>query len=195
VKATEFAATPSEAAFRLLGGLREGPWDDEWLLDYRHLAGWLAHARLLRQPAVTRLLERARAKPAESRRAHADALTLREAMYRVFAAEANDAPLDTDDLAVLANAYREALANARLHGSYQQIDWIWETDDPRQALWLPAHAGIELLRSTRLGRLSQCNNCRWLFLDASKNHSRRWCSMGHCGSDAKVRAARARRHP
>jgi len=172
-----------------LGGLREGPWDDEWLLDYRHLVVWLSHARLVPGPAVTRLLDRARAEPAESRRAHAAALILREAMYRVFAAQANHARPATDDLGALANAYREALANARLDGGHQRIDWVWETDDPRQALWLPAHAGIELLRSTRLARLSQCHNCRWLFLDASKNHSRRWCSMETCGN-----AAKARRH-
>jgi predicted RNA-binding Zn ribbon-like protein len=177
-----------------LGGLREGPWDDEWLLDYRHLAVWLSHARLLPDQAVTRLLDRARAEPAESRRAHADALTMREAMYRVFAAQANRAQPATEDLAVLADAYREALVSARLDGGHQGVDWIWEAYDPRRALWLPAHAGIELLRSTRVARLSQCHNCRWLFLDASKNHSRRWCSMAHCGSDAKVHAARARRH-
>lgn len=176
-----------------LGGLREGPWDDEWLLDYRHLAVWLSHAGLLPDPAVTQLLDRARGEPAEGRRAYADALMLREAMYRVFAAQANGGSLAREDLTVIAGAYREALASARLYGRHQRVDWIWDGDDPRQALWLPAHAGIELLRSTRLARLSQCHNCRWLFLDASKNHSRRWCSMAHCGSAAKVRAARARR--
>ena len=177
-----------------LGGLREGPWDDEWLLDPRHLVVWLSHAGLVSDPAVARLLERARARPAESRSAHAAALTLREAMYGVFTAQLNHGRPATDDLAVLADAYREALANARLDGDHRRVDWIWETDDPRLALWLAADAGIDLLRSTRLARLSQCHNCRWLFLDASKNHSRRWCSMAHCGSDAKVRAARARRH-
>jgi predicted RNA-binding Zn ribbon-like protein len=125
---------------------------------------------------------------------HADALRLREASYRVFAAHARHAEAPVEDLAVLAGAYREALANARLAATAHRIDWTWEDHDLRQALWQPAHAAIELLRSERLGRLSQCRNCRWLFLDASKNRSRRWCSMAHCGSDAKVRAARARRH-
>ncbi|MCK4450409.1 MAG: CGNR zinc finger domain-containing protein, partial [Anaerolineae bacterium] len=29
--------------------------------------------------------------------------------------------------------------------------------------------------------------CDWLFVDASKNHSRRWCSMNMCGSRVKAR--------
>jgi predicted RNA-binding Zn ribbon-like protein len=177
-----------------LGGIRQGPWDDEWLLDYRDLPAWLSHAGLLPESAVTQLLDRAVADRAEARRAHTDALMLREAMYRVFAAQARHVHPPVEDLAMLANAYREALGNARLAAARDHTDWTWEGDDPRRALWQPAHAAIDLLRSERLERLRQCRNCRWLFLDASKNRSRRWCSMAHCGSDAKVRAARVRRH-
>jgi predicted RNA-binding Zn ribbon-like protein len=84
-------------------------------------------------------------------------------------------------------------AHNRLTAARDGTDWTWEGDDLRRALWQPAHAAIDLLRSERLERLTQCRNCRWLFLHASKNRSRRWCSMAHCGSDAKVRAARVRR--
>jgi predicted RNA-binding Zn ribbon-like protein len=33
----------------------------------------------------------------------------------------------------------------------------------------------------------------WLFIDTSKNRTRRWCSMSDCGNRAKVRRFRARR--
>jgi len=44
-------------------------------------------------------------------------------------------------------------------------------------------------------RLKACPNggCRWLFFDHSRNGSRTWCSMGMCGSRAKMRAYRSRR--
>jgi predicted RNA-binding Zn ribbon-like protein len=178
-----------------LGGVREGPWDDEWLPDYGHLAAWSRHAGLLTEATVARLLERAAAEPHHARLAHRDAVALREAAYRVFAAHAHGAPAAVGDLAALAAPYREALANARLVPRQQRNDWAWDADeDLRRPLWPVAHATVELLRSERLGRLRQCGHCRWLFLDASKNRSRRWCSMAHCGSDAKVRRARARRH-
>ena len=44
-------------------------------------------------------------------------------------------------------------------------------------------------------RLKTCGNkddCRWVFFDRSKNHSRVWCDMTTCGAEAKSRAFRAR---
>jgi predicted RNA-binding Zn ribbon-like protein len=179
-----------------LGGARDGPWDDEWLLDYGHLAAWSRHAGLMAEPPVDLLLERAAAEPDQAARAHRAALTLREAMYRAFAAHAGGVPAAAEDLAAVAAAYHQGLGYARLVPGQRRNDWTWDAheDDLRRPLWPVAHAAIELLRSERLERLRQCGHCRWLFLDASKNHSRRWCSMAHCGSDAKVRRARARRH-
>jgi predicted RNA-binding Zn ribbon-like protein len=45
------------------------------------------------------------------------------------------------------------------------------------------------------GRMKACkaDDCRWAFLDTSKNRSRAWCSMDSCGNRAKVHAYR-RRH-
>jgi predicted RNA-binding Zn ribbon-like protein len=38
--------------------------------------------------------------------------------------------------------------------------------------------------------------CTWLFLDRSRSHRRRWCSMTSCGNREKVRRfyARKRKH-
>jgi len=49
-----------------------------------------------------------------------------------------------------------------------------------------------LTSSQRLNQVRQCrgDNCGWLFVDGSKNHSRRWCDMRDCGNRAKVRRHR-----
>jgi len=36
------------------------------------------------------------------------------------------------------------------------------------------------------------DDCAWVFLDTSKNHSRRWCDMKACGNRAKARRFNAR---
>ncbi|MGH7701051.1 MAG: CGNR zinc finger domain-containing protein [Gemmatimonadales bacterium] len=41
--------------------------------------------------------------------------------------------------------------------------------------------------------MKSCPSCGWFFLDASKNRSRRWCSMATCGSSAKARRYYRRR--
>ncbi|MFC4554897.1 CGNR zinc finger domain-containing protein [Georgenia faecalis] len=44
-------------------------------------------------------------------------------------------------------------------------------------------------------RLKACGNpaCQWVFYDASRNRSGRWCAMGECGDVIKARAYRQRR--
>jgi predicted RNA-binding Zn ribbon-like protein len=51
------------------------------------------------------------------------------------------------------------------------------------------------LRATgEWSRLKTCalDSCRWVFFDASRNRSGRWCSMQGCGNKAKTAAYRAR---
>jgi predicted RNA-binding Zn ribbon-like protein len=45
----------------------------------------------------------------------------------------------------------------------------------------------------RWKRFKACGQCGWVFFDASKNRSRRWCDMASCGSVVKSRSYRARR--
>lgn len=60
-----------------------------------------------------------------------------------------------------------------------------------------ADAAVDLLRTVDLRRLQVCpiadGGCGWLFLDRSRNGSRRWCAMADCGSQAKARRLTARR--
>lgn len=64
-------------------------------------------------------------------------------------------------------------------------------------LWPVALSATGLLTSGNLERVKECpvgeGGCVWLFYDASKNKSRRWCSMADCGSRAKMRRMYARR--
>ena len=58
-------------------------------------------------------------------------------------------------------------------------------------------AAVELLRTVELRQLRACpveeGGCGWLFLDRSRNGSRRWCAMEDCGTRAKIRKLGERR--
>lgn len=60
-----------------------------------------------------------------------------------------------------------------------------------------ADAAVQLLRTVDLTRLSRCppgaGGCGWLFLDRSRNRSRRWCRMADCGAEVKARQLTERR--
>jgi predicted RNA-binding Zn ribbon-like protein len=77
------------------------------------------------------------------------------------------------------------VAGARLVPGYALA---WDDD----VLAPIAVAAVDLLRSGPLDRISVCDACPWLFLDTSRNHSRRWCSMEDCGARAKMRRYRAK---
>ncbi|MFE9333811.1 CGNR zinc finger domain-containing protein [Streptomyces sp. NPDC006925] len=59
----------------------------------------------------------------------------------------------------------------------------------RRALAELAIAWCELALTGEAARLKRCSEhtCAWVFWDASKNRSRRWCSMRVCGNRAKAR--------
>jgi predicted RNA-binding Zn ribbon-like protein len=54
---------------------------------------------------------------------------------------------------------------------------------------------IDLIRTDQLSRLKSCagEGCDFVFVDLSRNRSRRFCSDGGCGNRAHVAAYRKRR--
>ncbi|RAQ16619.1 hypothetical protein DPR02_02605 [Burkholderia cepacia] len=120
----------------------------------------------------------------------ARALALREALYRLFRAQAEQREPHADDLALLGGFLAEAaprVALARIDGAYA---WrIGGAGATLAALLSPVlWSAIDLLGGARLAKVKRCANdaCQWLFIDDSKNGSRRWCSMSSCGNRAKA---------
>jgi predicted RNA-binding Zn ribbon-like protein len=61
-------------------------------------------------------------------------------------------------------------------------------------LWPVARSAADLLTSQEQSRVRECaaSDCGWLFLDLSRNRSRRWCDMETCGNRTKARRHYAR---
>ena len=120
----------------------------------------------------------------------AAACALRASIRAVFAAVATGEPPPPDPLDTLLTAHASAIAAGRLTPG-EPYAWEWERPDLR---WPVAVAAVDLLRSPdRLARVKRCAQCSWLFLDRSRNGSRRWCLMGECGAQVKMRRYRAAR--
>jgi predicted RNA-binding Zn ribbon-like protein len=170
-------------------------WDT--LAGYADLVNWGWHAWVLTDAERDHLLAAGEAQPADASSVFAQAIDLREAIYRVFLAIANGAAPAPTDLATIKHAHLTALGHARLAPRDDCYDWVWDQEATLdRMLWPIATSAVELLTSDRLDRVKQCpgcDDCGWLFLDVSKNATRRWCSMEGCGSRAKMRRQYARR--
>jgi predicted RNA-binding Zn ribbon-like protein len=169
----------------------------EYLARYGDLVAWGQHAQILAGKEAEALLHDAACRPTAAHAELEHALQLRETIYRVFSAVAGDREPETTDLATLNTALRETLARLEVHPSPGGFQWRWVADegDLDRILWPIVRSAADLLTSEDLGRVRECarEGCDWLFVDLSKNHSRRWCSMAMCGSRVKSRRYYQRR--
>jgi len=163
----------------------------EVLTDYGRLAELIGEAGWL---ADTAGLERAAAAdPVAAERALARAVALRETLFRLFSAVAAGEPADEVDRQSLNDAMAEALPHVRLD---RELKGIW--DDPTALdlpRWQAAASAGRLLTVEDLSRVKQCpgERCGWVFIDDSRNRSRRWCEPNQCGNRERVRAYYYRR--
>jgi predicted RNA-binding Zn ribbon-like protein len=163
----------------------------EYLHTYGDLVAWSRHAGLLSESEAQRLVDEAERRPAEAAQVLARALALREAIYRIFSAVVADSTPAAADLAILNDTLGETMARLQVIPDGQRFIWSWYADvtalDPM--LWPVVRSAGELLTSPELKQVRECDGetCSWLFLDTSKNHSRRWCDMRDCGNRAKAR--------
>jgi predicted RNA-binding Zn ribbon-like protein len=160
------------------------PTDD--LANSEDLLRWMARMERLPPTMIDRFDARWRERPGDAAAGFKNAIALREALFRCFAATAvGELPSD-EDMATL-NA---ALATAPLRQRVRLGGWeIGQPDPSASALLAPTlWSAADLLVGTRHQRVHQCANpeCGWLFLDNSKSGNRRWCSMNACGNRAKA---------
>lgn len=115
----------------------------------------------------------------------ADAVLLRDAVYRVFAAVASGNRPGARDVAQVNRLAAEGLGTASLVGDGTAYTIGWNGGGPRRVLWAVADSAVELVRHGPLDRVGECPSCGWVFLDTSRNGRRRWCSMAMCGGAVK----------
>lgn len=167
----------------------------ERLLSYDALLRWAALAGVLTTREANSLSRSASAAPAKASAVLKRALTVREAMYRVFKAALEDWTPRSEDLAALNRELQIARTHERLVAS-ARLRWEWDrTMALDRMLWPVVRSAGELLTSADLERVGQCpgDECGWLFLDTSRSRRRQWCDMAECGNVAKVRRFRQKR--
>lgn len=164
-------------------GPRHGPADTEWLSSYEDFAAWSRHADVGHpSPAPSETAPRPAAIAALAR-----VLACRDDMHEIFLALGNGSAPPDPALRRLHLAYVEALAQGQLAGGTEGCAWTWDPgSDLLAPLWPIVAAAVELLTHGTTGLIKPCRACRFLFIDHSKNGSRRWCSMDDCGKAAKI---------
>ena len=153
------------------------------------LLAWLDSAKVLPARAIADLRKRFDTRPADGTAALREAIEIREAIYRLLHAAASGSPPPADDLRRFNRALLEAAPRESLERANGGFGWRIEVTPTAAGMLTPAlWSAADVLAGPERARLRECANerCLWLFLDDSKNGTRRWCSMQSCGNRAKA---------
>lgn len=124
---------------------------------------------------------------------------IREATYSLLSARLTDSQsLQGSEFEQLMLRWAAAAARSALvPGGDAVAELVVGTAPARMIPDRLVAAAVELLRTVELRQLRACpiadGGCGWLFLDRSRNGSRRWCSMEDCGTRVKIRKLSERR--
>lgn len=127
-------------------------------------------------------------------RAPVELRRFRELLGRILRAEAGGIGAAEKDLREFNRVLVGAAERRGIVPAVRGYGWGWLSDPGRiraelfPVLWSAAG----LLTGEDRHRLKLCDGCGLLFLDQSRNRSRRWCDMGGCGNRAKQRRYRDR---
>jgi predicted RNA-binding Zn ribbon-like protein len=175
----------------------------EYLGSYEDLLAWGRQAGLLAPEETEALSGRAATHPEEARGTLSRAVALREAVHRVLSAAIAGESQDESDLSALNRELSRALSRLRVVPAASDVYvWAWDRGGEdgggpplERPLWPVVRSAAELLTSPKLGRVKVCGGegCGWIFLDESRNASRRWCESRDCGNRERVRQYLARK--
>lgn len=162
--------------------------EHDYLVTYSDLVDWAGKVEILSVQQVRTLKQRATQDVKKAGEALEKGRTVREIIHRVFSAMARRSKPQEDDLNAITHLYEEAVAKGRFVKMKDHYEMDWRSDETFGALlWCITASAEKLLVSSELSQVKECPSCGWLFLDTSKNQSRRWCSMSTCGARDKMR--------
>lgn len=162
----------------------------EYLQTYRDLIDWSRHAGTISDQEAKSLSQTATTQASDGATHLTKAIKLRETIHRIFASIAHGHPAPAEDLAVFNRYLAETLQFSRIIQKESGYAWNTKIDPAILASILNplVRSAVDLLVSKAVKRVKRCGDpaCGWLFLDTSRNNSRRWCDMRDCGNRAKA---------
>lgn len=161
----------------------------EYLESYKDLITWCRHVELLSESRLAGLEEMVNQNPGRARKAFSEVIETREMLYRFFSSVAAGQPVAERDM----KAFNRQLSKTLVNLEFREVDgklkpgWKTGESDFSEPLWRIMKSAYELLTEEETERIKECEACGWIFLDQSKNKSRRWCNMQTCGSIHKAK--------
>lgn len=162
----------------------------EWLNDFSDLILWSRHVGLLEDKNTQALSIKASQLPDKAKQIYKKAIELREILFHIFSSLAIEKKPENYHLSIFNCFLVGAMGKSCVVSSQGGFTWSFCPDpDSMDFILNPIiKSAADLLVSSNLKRVKICaeKSCGWLFIDMSRNYSRRWCNMKDCGNRAKA---------
>jgi predicted RNA-binding Zn ribbon-like protein len=178
-----------------VSGMRGAENPRDRLAAYADVVYWAEQVGLIDGREAARLYALSERHPHRAAAAHQEAIRRREALHDVVLSAIDGRKTPLAALEVVNGWIADALSRRRFRARAPgKFEMTLEDDGDLLAFLRPvALDAADLLESeVGSGLVGVCaerelGRCAWLFLDTSRNHSRRFCSMRDCGNRAKQR--------
>jgi predicted RNA-binding Zn ribbon-like protein len=166
---------------------------EELISDYNDLIRFIVQSGFVSTARARKLVRSVPDKKAEEivRTVH----ELREAAANLLYAAVDKTKPQASALERLEDFFKEAGRHLELRWTGLKLERELPQPSalPELPLWLLSLRASEFMTSDQMHLLRACGSpeCRWLFVDTSKNHTRRWCDMKICGNRMKARRFKA----
>ncbi|MBZ5573195.1 MAG: CGNR zinc finger domain-containing protein [Acidobacteriia bacterium] len=168
------------------------PGDDLTTAD--DLLSWAMAAKVLTPQGVSGMKRRFHSHPAAGRDALGRMKQIRTQLREIFTSSARRPR--QEHVRDLNSLLRQQTAVPGIVDEDGNLQLQWHPHSlPTQGIILPILlSAAQIITGGDFARVRECASptCTFLFLDTSKNHSRRWCDMRMCGNRAKVNQFRER---
>lgn len=170
----EFEHVANSLALELVNSVTGRDQKTDWLADPAVAAAWADSLGLPLEATI-------------DEQGHRRLARLRTAITEVFAAIAAGEAGDPAAVRVIAHAHARGLEAHGFVVDGASVSRDWPERWGVEALVARfAESAVDELTGDRLARVKECPSCGWLFVDTSRNHARRWCSMEMCGNRDKA---------
>jgi predicted RNA-binding Zn ribbon-like protein len=167
------------------------------LQNYLDVVTWVHLADAISNSQKENLLRLGQENQLQANQIYKDALQLREAFYDAVIDLINGDVVSPISMHLINQWLPKAFSNLEFTQLEYRLalDWKEENFGLESILWPIIRSFADLVTTDECNRIKQCPNCGYLFVDNSKNKSRRWCSMEICGNRVKARRFAKRTHP
>jgi predicted RNA-binding Zn ribbon-like protein len=162
----------------------------EFILSPYDWLKWIYRVKLLNDPEMEQIKKYVIHNPAKAAIELKRIIEAREVLYQIFRVLANKKVPLSQHITLLNRELSRTLRYLKIEFTDDlKIKEKW--DDKSFNLLYTLHpvlkSSYDLLLSDAFNHLKECRHCGWIYLDKSKNNSRRWCNMKTCGNTEKTK--------